>query len=301
MAVPAARLRAWLQALRNDNSQGEYYLTDIVAAAVREGMPVNAVIADSEVEVMGVNDKVQLAEVEAALRKQRARELMLAGATLADPARIDIRGEVEVGADVFIDVNVVFIGRVKIGARARIGPNCFITNAEIGADTELRANCHIVDARIGERCDIGPFARLRPGTVLHDAVHIGNFVEIKNSDIDDGSKANHLSYIGDARIGKRVNVGAGTITCNYDGVNKWPTLIEDGAFIGSGSMLVAPIRIGSGATIGAGSTLTRAAPAGTLTLERARQVSINEWQSPKKFDAAAKQALIDAALKKTDN
>ncbi len=301
MAVPARQLRGWLQGLRNDNAQREYYLTDILALAVRDKLSVNAVIAASEVEVMGVNDKVQLAEVEAGLRQRRARDLMLAGATLADPARVDIRGEVEVGPDVFIDVNVVLIGKIKIGARVKIGPNCFITNAQIGDDTELRANCHIVDATIGRRCDIGPFARLRPGTLLHDAVHIGNFVEIKNSEIDEGSKANHLSYVGDARIGKRVNVGAGTITCNYDGVNKWPTLIEDGAFIGSGTMLVAPVRIGSGATIGAGSTITKTAPAGTLTLERAKQVSINEWQSPKKFGAEEKKTRIDAALKKSEN
>ena len=301
MAVPARHLRGWLQSLRNDNAQGEYYLTDILALAVRDGLAVNVVVGPSEVEVMGVNDKVQLAEVEAGLRKQRARELMLAGATLADPARIDIRGDVEVGPDVFIDVNVVLIGKIKIGARVKIGPNCFITNAQIGDDTELRANCHIVDATIGRRCDIGPFARLRPGTVLHDAVHIGNFVEIKNSEVDDGSKANHLSYIGDTRIGKRVNVGAGTITCNYDGVNKWPTLIEDGAFIGSGAMLIAPVRIGSGATIGAGSTITKTAPAGTLTLERAKQTSINEWQRPEKFNAEEKKARVDKALKKSEN
>ena len=301
MAVPGRQLRGWLQGLRNDNAQGEYYLTDILALAVRDGLTVNAVVGLSEVEVMGVNDKVQLAEVEAGLRKQRARELMLAGATLADPARIDIRGEVEVGPDVFIDVNVVLTGKVKIGARVKIGPNCFISDATIGADTELRANCHIVEAVVGQRCDIGPFARLRPGTVLQDAVHIGNFVEVKNSHIDEGSKANHLSYIGDARIGKRVNVGAGTITCNYDGVNKWPTLIEDGAFIGSGTMLVAPVRIGSGATIGAGSTITKTAPAGTLTLERAKQTSINEWQRPEKFNADEKKARVDKALKKSEN
>ena len=301
MAVPARQLRGWLQGLRNDNAQGEYYLTDILALAVRDGLAVNAVVGPSEVEVMGVNDKVQLAEVEAGLRKQRARELMLAGATLADPARIDIRGEVEVGPDVFIDVNVVLIGKIKIGARVKIGPNCFISDATIGADTELRANCHIVDAVVGQRCDIGPFARLRPGTVLQDAVHIGNFVEVKNSHIDEGSKANHLSYIGDARIGKRVNVGAGTITCNYDGVNKWPTLIEDGAFIGSGAMLIAPVRIGSGATIGAGSTITKTAPAGTLTLERAKQTSINEWQRPQEFNAEEKKARVDKALKKSEN
>ena len=301
MAVPAQHLRAWLSGLRNDNAQGEYYLTDIVAVAVKNGVVVNAVIADSEVEVMGVNDKVQLAEVEAGLRRQRARELMLAGATLADPARIDIRGDVEVGQDVFIDVNVVLLGKVKLGARVKIGPNCFISNAEIGDDTEIRANCHIDQAMAGQRCDIGPFARLRPGAVLHNDVHIGNFVEVKNSEIEDGSKANHLSYIGDARIGKRVNVGAGTITCNYDGANKWPTVIEDGAFIGSGSMLVAPVRIGSGATIGAGSTISQSAPAGTLTLERAKQASINDWERPQKYDENEKKARIDAALKKSEN
>ncbi|MBS0398364.1 MAG: bifunctional UDP-N-acetylglucosamine diphosphorylase/glucosamine-1-phosphate N-acetyltransferase GlmU, partial [Proteobacteria bacterium] len=230
MAVPARLLRRWLSELRNDNAQGEYYLTDIVAAAVREGVAVNAVLAADEVEVMGVNDKVQLSEVEAALRRRRAQELMLAGVTLADPARIDIRGEVEAGTDVFIDVNAVLVGRIRIGARAKIGPNCYIEDCEIGEDTELRANCHLVGARIGERCDIGPFARLRPSAVLRDGVHIGNFVEVKNSEIGAGSKANHLSYIGDATIGSKVNVGAGTITCNYDGFNKWPTLIEDGAF-----------------------------------------------------------------------
>jgi len=300
MAVPARLLRRWLSALRNDNAQGEYYLTDIVAAAVREGIAVKTVLADDEVEVMGVNDKVQLSEVEAALRQRRARELMLAGATLADPARIDIRGEVEVGSDVFIDVNVVLIGKVKLGPRVKIGPNCFITDTEIGADTELRANCHIVQARIGERCDVGPFARLRPGAVLRDAVHIGNFVEVKNSEIGAGSKANHLSYIGDATIGSKVNVGAGTITCNYDGFNKWPTFIEDGVFIGSGSMLVAPVRIGAGATIGAGSTISRTAPAGTLTLERSKQTTVEGWQSPKKFDAEEKKARIETALKKPE-
>ena len=298
MAVPAKLLRRWLTSLRNDNAQGEYYLTDIVATAVREQVAVNAVIAADEVEVMGVNDKVQLAEVEAALRARRARELMIAGATLADPARIDVRGQVEVGPDVFIDVNVVFTGRVKLGPRVRIGPNCFITDADIGADTELRANCHVVEARVGERCDIGPFARLRPGAVLNNNVHIGNFVEVKNSEIGEGSKANHLSYIGDATIGSKVNVGAGTITCNYDGFNKWPTLIEDGAFIGSGAMLVAPVRIGAGATIGAGSTITRAAPGGTLTLERSKQTSVEGWQAPKKVDAAEKKTRVDAALKK---
>ncbi len=298
MAVPAKLLRRWLTSLRNDNAQGEYYLTDIVAAAVHEKVAVNAVLASDEVEVMGVNDKVQLAEVETALRARRARELMIAGATLADPARVDVRGEVEVSSDVFIDVNVVFNGRVKLGPRVRIGPNCFITDAQIGADTELRANCHVVDARIGERCDIGPFARLRPGAVLKNGVHVGNFVEVKNSELGEGSKANHLSYIGDATIGSKVNVGAGTITCNYDGFNKWPTIIGDRVFIGSGTMLVAPVRIGAGATIGAGSTITRSTPDGKLTLERAKQTTIDGWQPPVKFDAATMQARIDKALKK---
>jgi bifunctional UDP-N-acetylglucosamine pyrophosphorylase / glucosamine-1-phosphate N-acetyltransferase len=298
MAIPAQRLRLFLSSVRNSNAQGEYYLTDIVAAALREGCAVNAVVAQSEAEVMGVNDKVQLAQVEAAYRQRRATELMIAGATLADPSRIDIRGDIELGADVFIDVNAVLIGKIKLGARVSIGPNCYIRDAQIGADTHIHPNCVIDGAIIGEHCQIGPFARLRPETVLHHDVHIGNFVEIKKSEIGSASKANHLSYIGDASLGKDVNVGAGTITCNYDGANKWPTVIEDGAFIGSGSMLVAPVRVGSGATIGAGSTITRAAPAGILTLERSKQTSIKEWERPAKLSDDAQQALIDRAHKK---
>jgi bifunctional UDP-N-acetylglucosamine pyrophosphorylase/glucosamine-1-phosphate N-acetyltransferase len=246
---------------------------------------------------MGVNDKIQLAQVEALYRRERAEELMLAGATLADPARIDIRGEVKVGRDVFIDINAVLSGSVQLAAGVKIGPNCIISDSSVGAGTEVFANSIIDRAEVGENCRIGPFARLRPNTVLHRDVHVGNFVEIKSSEIGVGSKANHLTYVGDTRIGKGVNVGAGTITCNYDGQNKWPTVIEDGAFIGSGSMLVAPVRIGAGATIGAGSAITNNAPDGELTLTRARQATIAGWQRPVKHDEAAKAALVDAALK----
>ena len=282
MAVSAVQLRAWLTGLRNDNAQREYYLTDIVVAAVRAGFTINATIAPTTTEVLGVNDKIQLAEVEAENRRRRARELMLAGATLADPARIDVRGEIEVGRDVFIDVNTVFVGKVKLGSRVRIGPNCYLRDTEIGDDTELFPNCVIDKAVIGPGCQIGPFARFRPSSTLAANVHIGNFVEVKNSELGDGSKANHLSYLGDAVIGKNVNVGAGTITCNYDGANKHRTTIEDDVHIGSGNMLVAPVTIEKGATTGAGSTLTRNAPAGKLTLARGRQVTIEGWQRPQK-------------------
>jgi bifunctional UDP-N-acetylglucosamine pyrophosphorylase/glucosamine-1-phosphate N-acetyltransferase len=282
MAVGAAQLRKWLGLVRNDNSQQEYYLTDIVLLAARDGVRVNAVVAPTESEVAGVNDKVQLAQLEAALRRQRATELMLAGATLADPERIDIRGEVSVGRDVFIDVNVVFTGHVVLGDRTRIGPNCYLKDCEVGADTELHPNCVVDRSVIGPRNSIGPFARLRPESRLHEDVHIGNFVEVKKSEIGAGSKANHLTYLGDATVGEKVNVGAGTITVNYDGINKWRTEIGDNAFIGSGSMLVAPLKIGAGANTGAGSTITRNAPEGKLTLARARQVTIDGWKRPQK-------------------
>jgi bifunctional UDP-N-acetylglucosamine pyrophosphorylase/glucosamine-1-phosphate N-acetyltransferase len=247
---------------------------------------------------MGVNDKVQLAQVEASYRHERARELMLAGATLADPARIDVRGEVEVGSDVFIDVNAVLVGKVKLGARVKIGQNCFIRDSQIGEGTEIHPNCVIDNALIAERCQIGPFARLRPDTVLHRAVHIGNFVEVKNTEIGAGSKANHLSYLGDSHVGSDVNVGAGSITCNYDGANKWPTIIGDNAFIGSGSMLVAPVRIGAGATIGAGSTIIGNAPDAKLTLARAKQTTVAAWSRPGKLEERELAAAIDRALKK---
>jgi bifunctional UDP-N-acetylglucosamine pyrophosphorylase / glucosamine-1-phosphate N-acetyltransferase len=282
MAIPAERLRSWLLNLRSDNAQHEFYLTDVVAAAVSARVPVNAVMASSESEILGVNDRIQLAQAESAYRRERARELMLAGATLSDPERVDIRGHVRVGRDVSIDVNAVLLGEVTLGARVRIGPNCVIRDSQIGADTEVKANSIIEEARIAEHCLIGPFARLRPGAVLEPKVHVGNFVEVKNSRIGEASKANHLSYLGDSDVGSGVNVGAGTITCNYDGANKWQTVIEDGAFIGSGSMLVAPVRIGAQATVGAGSTVTEDAPAGKLTLTRAKQTTVEGWMRPAK-------------------
>lgn len=282
LAVAAQRLRAWLLELRSDNAQHEFYLTDVVAAAARAGTPVNAVSAGSEAEILGVNDRVQLAQAEDAYRRERARELMLAGATLADPARVDIRGHLRVGRDVSIDVNALFLGEVSLGARVRVGPNCIIRDSEIGADTEIRANTIVEQARVAEHCVIGPYARLRPGAVLDAHVHIGNFVEVKNSHLGEGSKANHLSYLGDTSVGSGVNVGAGSVTCNYDGANKLPTVIEDGAFIGSGSMLVAPVHIGANATIGAGSTITADAPAGKLTLTRAKQTTVEGWNRPVK-------------------
>jgi bifunctional UDP-N-acetylglucosamine pyrophosphorylase/glucosamine-1-phosphate N-acetyltransferase len=232
--------------------------------------------------VQGVNDKLQLAALEGEYRSQRARELMRAGVTVIDPARLDVRGEVTVGRDVELDVNVVLNGPVHLADGVRIGPNCVLTQVRVGANTTIKPNCVIEHAEIGKGCEIGPFARVRPETTLQDGVHLGNFVEIKKSRIGKGSKVNHLTYIGDTRIGSGVNVGAGTITCNYDGANKWATDIGDGAFIGSGVMLVAPVRIGDGATIGAGSTITRDAPAGQLTLERGQQTSIANWQRPRK-------------------
>ncbi len=298
LAAPAGRLRVLLLGLGTENSQREYYLTDVVGLAVKSGHRVEAVLAPSATEVLGVNDRIQLAEVETCYRRERARELMVAGATLADPARIDVRGgEVSVERDVFIDVNAVLIGKVHLAARVRIGPNCLIKDARIGADTLVFSNCVIEDAEIGEQCRVGPFARLRPHTVLGRGVHIGNFVEVKNSEIGADSKANHLSYVGDARVGSGVNVGAGTITCNYDGADKWPTEIGDGAFIGSGSMLVAPVRIGAAATVGAGSTITSAAPPGKLTLTRAPQVTSASWTRPRKRSADEHAAAVERAFR----
>ncbi len=297
LVAKASRLRGWLKSLSNTNDQQEYYLTDIVAAAAQGGPEVAVVICDVA-EVMGVNDKVQLADVEGVYRRERTRELMRAGATLADPKRVDVRGTVTVGRDVFIDINVIFEGEVHLGARVKIGPNCLIRNARIGQDTEVFANSIIDNATAAENCRIGPYARLRPGTVLYAEVHVGNFVEIKNSELQAGAKANHLSYLGDAHIGAKVNVGAGTITCNYDGQNKWPTVIEDGAFIGSGSMLVAPVRIGANATIGAGSTIGINAPAGKLTLTRAKQISVEGWNRPQKFNDDEKGEVISTAIQK---
>jgi len=282
LCAPAGRLRKWLAALKSDNAQGEYYLTDIIVMAVKDGLDVKAVVAPTATEVMGVNDKLQLAELEAAYRRQRAQALMLAGVTLVDPARFDARGALEVGRDVFIDVNVVFEGTVRLGDRVRIGPNCVIRDADIGEDTTVFPNCVIDSAEIGPNCNIGPFARVRPTSRLAAGVHIGNFVEVKNSDIGAGSKANHLTYLGDTTIGSKANVGAGTVTCNYDGANKWRTEIGDRAFIGSGAMLVAPVKIGAGATIGAGSTITKDAPEDRLTLERSKQLTLPNWKRPEK-------------------
>jgi bifunctional UDP-N-acetylglucosamine pyrophosphorylase/glucosamine-1-phosphate N-acetyltransferase len=250
--------------------------------AVKAGLKVHAVVAPTVTEVLGVNDKLQLAELEAAYRKQRATALMLEGVTLVDPLRFDARGPITVGRDVHIDVNVVLEGTVTLGNRVRIGPNVVIRDSEIGDDAEIHANSVIDRATVGPRCSVGPFARLRPDTRLHEDVHIGNFVEVKKSELRRGSKANHLTYLGDTAVGEKVNVGAGTVTCNYDGVNKWRTEIGDGAFIGSGTMLVAPVKVGARATIGAGSTITRDTPDDKLTLERSKQVTVETWQRPEK-------------------
>jgi bifunctional UDP-N-acetylglucosamine pyrophosphorylase/glucosamine-1-phosphate N-acetyltransferase len=282
LAVAAPLLRRWLARLRSNNAQGEYYLTDIVAMAVKDRVAVRPLVAPAESEVLGVNDKLQLAQLESVLRSRRATAAMQAGATLADPARFDQRGELVLGRDVFIDADVVFEGRVVLGDRVRIGPHCVLRDMTVGADTHIVSHCVLERSEIGSGCSVGPFARLRPGAKLADGVHIGNFVEVKNSSIGKGSKANHLTYLGDATVGAGVNVGAGSICCNYDGANKSRTVIEDGAFIGSGSMLVAPVTIGANATTGAGSTITRDAPAGKLTVARSRQVTIEGWQRPAK-------------------
>ncbi len=282
MVCAASRLRAWLDNLGNDNAQGEYYLTDVVAMAVAEGVAVRGVKAENWTEVMGINDKKQLAEAERALQARLVEELMAAGVGFADPARVDIRGKLECGQDVFIDVNAVFEGNVSLGDGVRVESNNVVCDSQLGAGTVVRPNCHIEGATTGADCVIGPFARLRPGAELADNVRIGNFVEVKKSTIADGSKVNHLTYIGDAEIGTGVNVGAGTITCNYDGANKHKTTIGDHVFIGSGVELVAPVKIGDGATIGAGSTITKSAPDGELTIGRSKQVTIKGWRKPTK-------------------
>ena len=282
LAAPAGALRRWLAALTNDNAQGEYYLTDVVTLAVKDGFRVEAVVAPTAAEVLGVNDRLQLAELEGEYRRLRARGLMLAGVTLADPARLDLRGPLEHGRDVFVDANVLFEGRVKLGDRVRIGPNVVLRDCEVGDDTVIHPHCVLEQSVVGRGCSVGPFARLRPGNRVADGAHIGNFVELKNTQLGPGSKANHLSYLGDSVIGARVNVGAGTITCNYDGANKHRTTIGDGAFIGSGAMLVAPVTVGEDATIGAGSTITKDAPAGRLTLERSKQLTVEGWKRPVK-------------------
>ena len=282
MLCPADKLRHWLDNLGNDNAQGEYYLTDVIAMAVADGVTVHGVKADSWTEVMGINDKKQLAEAERALQSRLVDELMAEGVGFADPARVDIRGTLTCGMDVFIDVNAVFEGDVTLGDGARIESNNLVRDSKLGAGTVVHSNCHIEGATTGSDCEIGPFARLRPGAELANKVKVGNFVEVKKSTIADGSKVNHLTYIGDTEIGTGVNVGAGTITCNYDGVNKHKTKIGDGAFIGSGVELVAPVEVGAGATIGAGSTITRKVEDDQLVLERARQKAVPGWKRPKK-------------------
>ena len=283
MAIPTAHLVDWLGRLKNDNAQGEYYLTDIVALAVAEGVPVRTAQPDAEWEVLGVNSKVQLAELERVHQRNVADRLLVAGVRLADPARIDVRGELVHGRDVSIDVGCVFEGSVELGDAVEVGPYCVLKNVKVGAGTRIAAFCHFEDAVIGPDGVLGPYARLRPGAELGPEVHIGNFVEVKKSVIGAQSKANHLAYIGDAEIGQRVNVGAGTITCNYDGANKWKTVIEDDVFIGSDTQLVAPVTVGRGATLGAGTTLTKDAPPDALTVSRPKQITLAGWARPTKI------------------
>jgi bifunctional UDP-N-acetylglucosamine pyrophosphorylase/glucosamine-1-phosphate N-acetyltransferase len=282
LAVQGKALKKWLSQLGNNNAQGEYYLTDIIALAVADGFEIATSSPANEDEVLGVNDKLQLAHLERVYQLQQAQNLMRQGVTLRDPSRFDLRGLLEVGQDVEIDVNVIFEGENRIGNNVKIGANCYIKNATIGDDVIILSNCVIDTAVIGANSRIGPFARLRPETVLATDTHIGNFVEIKKSIIGQGSKVNHLSYIGDSLVGKKVNIGAGTITCNYDGVNKFQTIIEDGAFIGSDTQLVAPVTVGKNATIGAGSTITKDTPDNQLTLSRSKQMSLENWQRPVK-------------------
>ena len=281
-ALNARRLTGWLSRLKNHNAQKEYYLTDIVGLAVAEGVPVTAIKVEDPWEVAGVNSRQELATLERVVQSREARRLLESGVTLADPGRIDVRGELECGRDVVIDVNCVFEGRVRLGDDVRIGPNCVLRNVSLAAGTVVHPFSLLEDAEVGANCRIGPYARLRPGAQLAQDVHIGNFVEIKASRIGAGSKANHLAYVGDSEVGARVNIGAGTITCNYDGVSKHRTIIEDECFIGSDATLVAPVRIARGSYIGAGSTISKDTPAGQLTVARAKQVSVPSWKPPKK-------------------
>ena len=282
MVLPTARLSDWLGRLKNQNAQGEYYLTDVVGLAVAEGMPIHTAHPSGEWEVLGVNSKVQLAELERVHQLNIAEQLLLQGVRLADPARIDVRGTLECGRDVSIDVGCVFEGQVTLEEAVEIGPYCVLKNVKIAAGARIAAFCHLEEAIVGPDAIVGPYARLRPGTELGPEVHIGNFVEVKNSKIAAQSKANHLAYVGDAEIGQRVNVGAGTITCNYDGANKHKTIIEDDVFIGSDTQLVAPVTVRRGATLGAGTTLTREAPADALTVSRAKQMTVPGWERPQK-------------------
>ena len=300
MVLPTNALKRWLKALRSSNSQGEYYLTDVIAMAVKDGVPIRTTQADYEFETIGVNSRDQLASLERTHQLNIANQLMDAGVSLVDPARIDVRGTLECGTDVFIDVGCVFEGCVTLAVGTKIGPYCVIRNSVIGKNVSINAFSHLDGAKVGNHSVVGPYARLRPGADLANDVHIGNFVEVKNSKIAANSKANHLAYVGDSIVGSRVNIGAGTITCNYDGVNKHQTIIEDDAFIGSDTQLVAPVRVGRGATLGAGTTLTKDAPPNQLTVSRAKQISI-PWQRPVKQGkkvAAKKTATKKAVAKK---
>jgi bifunctional UDP-N-acetylglucosamine pyrophosphorylase / glucosamine-1-phosphate N-acetyltransferase len=282
LACPTAQLKRWVSQLSNNNAQGEYYLTDIIAMAHAEGLLVRTAQPARGWEVSGVNSRVQQAELERIWQLHQAEQLMLEGVQLLDPARIDLRGTLTCGADVSIDVGCVFEGQVALGNNVSIGPYCVLKNVTIAAGTRIEAYSHLTDAVVGENAVIGPYARLRPGARLGNEVHIGNFVEVKNASIANKSKANHLAYIGDARIGERVNVGAGTITCNYDGANKHLTIIEDDVFIGSDTQLVAPVTVKKGATLGAGTTLTKDAPEDALTVSRAKQITVTGWKRPVK-------------------
>jgi bifunctional UDP-N-acetylglucosamine pyrophosphorylase / glucosamine-1-phosphate N-acetyltransferase len=280
LVAPTRQLKSWLGQLSNQNAQREYYLTDVVALAVRDGTPVAASLAPDPGQTLGVNSKAQLAQLERLVQQRNAERLLEQGATLADPARIDVRGQLTVGADVSIDIGCVFEGRVELGDRVRVGPYCVLRDTTVGIGTEVAAFSHLDGARIGASARVGPYARLRPGTSLDDEVHIGNFVEVKASHVGPGSKANHLAYVGDAEVGSRTNIGAGTIVANYDGVNKHRSRIGTDVHVGSNTVLVAPIEVGDGATIGAGSTVCREVPSGGLTLARARQVTVADWKRP---------------------
>ena len=284
VVAPTKKLKSWLAKLQNHNAQKEYYLTDIVALATKERVSVTAIQAGAAWETLGVNSRAQLAELERIYQRKLAAALLEQGVALADPSRCDVRGSLACGRDVAVDVNCVFEGEVKLGDGVSVGANCVLKDVTVGAGTRVEPFCHLEDADIGADCRIGPYARIRPGTRtrLAEGVHIGNFVEVKASSIGAGSKANHLTYIGDSEVGRNVNVGAGTIVCNYDGANKHRTVIEDDVFIGSDTQLVAPVRVGRGATLGAGTTLTQDAPAGELTLSRVKQVSIPGWERPVK-------------------
>jgi bifunctional UDP-N-acetylglucosamine pyrophosphorylase/glucosamine-1-phosphate N-acetyltransferase len=293
LAYPVALLREYLPRVENANAQGEYYLPDVLAMAIADGHDVAAVLAPDEDEILGINDRVQLATAECLYQHRRAEQLMRTGATLADPARIDIRGVLECGEDVFIDVNCVFEGRVILGPGVRVGANCVLRDCEVGAGSEVHPMSHVDGATIGARCSAGPFARLRPGTVLEDGARIGNFVETKKARVGAGSKVNHLSYVGDATLGDGVNVGAGTITCNYDGVNKHQTTLGNGVFIGSNSTLVAPLSVEDGGFVAAGTTVTRDVPANALAVGRARQRNVDNWQTPRQRAREEQREAID--------